>query len=204
MNFDYSDEQQQLADSLQKYLASQYGFEQRKAILNSASGVSDAAWATFAEMGLTAIALPEADGGFGGGAVDLMAAMEACGAALVVGALLDNVALAGRLLARCGSAAQRGAWMPGLIAGSVQLAFAGYEPGRRYDPAPATTPAPPAGRGWALHGRNSSVVGPPSRPPPRPSPRPPPAARPGGRAGGRTPSLHSVGAGRPAAGASAH
>ena len=63
MNFDYSDEQQQLADSLQKYLASNYGFEQRKAILNSATGQSDAVWNTFAEMGLTSIALPEADGG---------------------------------------------------------------------------------------------------------------------------------------------
>jgi alkylation response protein AidB-like acyl-CoA dehydrogenase len=58
MNFDYSDEQQQLADSLQKYLASQYSFEQRKAILNSASGVSATVWTTFAEMGLTSIALP--------------------------------------------------------------------------------------------------------------------------------------------------
>ena len=120
MNFDYSDEQQQLADSLQKYLASHYGFEQRKAILNSASGVSDTVWTTFAEMGLTSIALPEADGGFGGGAVDLMAAMEACGEALVVEPLLDNVGLAGRLLSRCGSAAQRSAWLPGLIDGAVR------------------------------------------------------------------------------------
>ena len=46
----------------------------------SASGFSDQAWATFAELGLMAIALPEADGGFGGGAIDLMAPMMACGA----------------------------------------------------------------------------------------------------------------------------
>ena len=159
MNFDYSDEQQQLADSLQKYLASHYSFEQRKAILNSASGVSASAWTTFAEMGLTSIALPEVDGGFGGGAVDLMAAMEACGEALVVEPLLDNVGLAGRLLARCGSAGQRGAWMPGLIDGSVQLAFAGYEPGRRYDLAPASTTAAPEGSGWVLSGSKCVVVG---------------------------------------------
>jgi alkylation response protein AidB-like acyl-CoA dehydrogenase len=162
MNFDHSDEQQQLADSLQKYLAGHYGFEQRKAILHSASGVDGAVWAAFAEMGLTAIALPEADGGFGGGAVDLMAAMEACGEALVVEPLLDNVGLAGRLLARCGSAAQRAAWLPGLIDGSVQLAFAGLEPGRRYDLAPAATTATPAGGGWVLDGAKCVVVGAPS------------------------------------------
>ena len=82
MNFELSDEQQQLADSLSKYLNNEYGFEQRKAILQSPSGLSDKAWAAFAEMGLTAIALPEADGGFGGGATDLMAPMEAFGEAL--------------------------------------------------------------------------------------------------------------------------
>ena len=93
MNFEYSEEQQQLADSLRKYLSNEYDFEKRKAIVQSASGVSDAAWSTFAELGLTAIALPEADGGFGGGAVDLMGPMEACGEALVVEPLLDNIAL---------------------------------------------------------------------------------------------------------------
>ncbi|MES2714830.1 MAG: acyl-CoA dehydrogenase family protein [Pseudomonadota bacterium] len=159
MNFDYSDEQQQLADSLQKYLSQNYGFEQRKAILNSASGISDNVWTAFAEMGLTSIALPEEDGGFGGGAVDLMAAMEACGEALVVEPLLDNVGLAGRLLSRCGSAAQRSAWLPGLIDGSVKLAFAGHEPGRRYDLAPATTTATADGGGWVLNGAKCVVVG---------------------------------------------
>ena len=93
MNFDYSDEQQQLADSLQKYLAQNYSFEQRKAILQSASGCSDAVWSTFAELGLLALALPEADGGFGGGAVDLMAPLEACGQALVVEPLLDHLVI---------------------------------------------------------------------------------------------------------------
>ena len=99
MDFDFSEEQQLLADSLRKYLANEYDSEARKAAINSATGISDAAWGAFAEMGLTAIPLAEEDGGFGGGAVDLMSAMEACGEALVVEPLLDNVGLAGRLVA---------------------------------------------------------------------------------------------------------
>ena len=75
MDFEYSDEQRQLADSVRKYLANEYDFEARKAIIKSPTGISDKAWATFAELGLTAIPFAEADGGFGGGAVDLMAAM---------------------------------------------------------------------------------------------------------------------------------
>ena len=162
MNFDYSDEQQQLADSVRKYLANEYDFEKRKAILHSASGTSDAVWAAFAEMGLTAIALPEADGGFGGGAVDLMAVMEACGEALVVEPLADNVGLAGRLVARAGSAAQRGALLPGLIDGSLRLAFAGSEPGGRYGLAPVGTTARAVGEGWVLDGDKCVVIGAPS------------------------------------------
>jgi len=162
MDFETTDEQQQLADSLRKYLANAYGFEQRKAIIQSTSGVSDAAWATFADLGLTALALPEADGGFGGGAVDLMPAMEACGEALVVEPLLDNIGLAGRLVARAGSAAQRAALLPGLIDGSLKLAFASLEPGRRYELAPADTTATVDGEGWRLSGAKSVVIGAPS------------------------------------------
>ena len=159
MNFEHSDEQRQLADSLGKYLAGQYDFEKRKAIINSASGASDAVWAAFAEMGLMAIALPEADGGFGGGALDLMAVMEACGQALVVEPLLDNVGLAGRLVARAGTDAQRAALLPGLIDGSMKLAFAALEPGRRYELAPQSTTARREAVGWVLSGTKCVVVG---------------------------------------------
>jgi alkylation response protein AidB-like acyl-CoA dehydrogenase len=158
MNFDLSDEQQQLADSLRKYLANNYGFEQRKAILNSDSGHSDAAWRAFAEMGLTALALPEADGGFGGGASDLLAAMEACGEALVVEPLVDTISAA-RLVARAGSATQRAALLPGVADGSQRLTLALYEPGQRYSLAPATTTATQAGGGWVLNGDKCVVIG---------------------------------------------
>jgi alkylation response protein AidB-like acyl-CoA dehydrogenase len=161
MNFEYSDEQQQLADSLRKYLAQNYGFEQRKAILQSAGGSSAQAWAAFAEMGLTAIALPEADGGFGGGAVELMPVMEACGAALVVEPLLDHVALGARLAARAGSDAQRAALLPGAIDGSGMLALAYLEPGQRYELVPQTTTARAEGGGWVLDGAKGVVVGAP-------------------------------------------
>ena len=158
MNFEYSDEQQQLADSVRKFLVQAYGFEQRKAIIHSASGGSEQVWKTFAEMGLTAVALPEADGGFGGGAIDLMPVMEACGEALVVEPLLDQI-VAGRLLAKAGNAAQRAALLPGLIDGSARLAFAYLEPGRRYEVAPANTKARPSGNGWVLDGAKSVVIG---------------------------------------------
>ena len=162
MNFEYSEEQQQLADALRKYLANEYDFEKRKAIIRSDSGASDSVWSTFAEMGLTAIALPEADGGFGGGAVDLMAAMEACGEALVVEPLLDNVGLAARLVSQAGSTEQRAALLPGVAAGTRRMAFAYLEPGRRYETAPQGTTARAEGGGWILDGEKSVAIGAPS------------------------------------------
>ncbi|MFO1200015.1 MAG: acyl-CoA dehydrogenase [Burkholderiaceae bacterium] len=162
MNFEYTEEQQQLADSLRKFLTNEYDFEARKKIVASDAGASDAVWATLAEMGLTALALPEADGGFGGGAVDLMAAMEACGEALVVEPLLDVVGLAARLVARAGSAEQRAALLPGVADGSVRLAFAYLELGRRYELDAQSTRARVAGDGWVLDGEKVVVVGAPS------------------------------------------
>ena len=154
MNFEYSDEQQQLADSVRKYLANDYGFEQAQGHpAQSASGCSDAVWSTLAEMGVTAIALPEADGGFGGGAVDLMAVMEACGEALVVEPLLDHIGLAARLVARAGSAAQRAALLPGVIDGSLQagLRLPGAGPPLRAGAAGHAARAA-QGDGWVLDG----------------------------------------------------
>ena len=158
MNFELNDEQQQLADSVRKYLANQYGFEQRQAIVKSDSGDSAKVWTTFAEMGLLGLALPEDDGGFGGGAIDLMAAMEACGEALVVEPLIDNIAAA-RLLAKAGNEAQRAALLPGVVDGSQRLALALLEPGQRYELAPVATTAAQADGGWVLSGEKSVVIG---------------------------------------------
>ncbi len=159
MNFEYGEEQQQLADSVRKYLGNKYDFEARKSIINSASGFSDTAWSTFAEIGLTAIPFAEADGGFGGGAVDLMAAMEAFGEALVVEPLLDTVALAGRLIARVGSAEQRATLLPAMIEGRLKLAFAYLEPGMRYQTEPKACIAKKNGAGWQLDGAKIVVIG---------------------------------------------
>ena len=162
MDFEYSEEQQLLADSVRKYLGNAYDFEARKKLIASESGISQAAWTTFAEMGLTAIPFAQADGGFGGGAVDLMAAMEAFGEALVVEPLLEHVGLAARLVARTGTAAQRAALLAPLIDGSRKAAFAYLERGRRYALEPATTTASRSGAGWKLDGEKLVVFGAPA------------------------------------------
>jgi alkylation response protein AidB-like acyl-CoA dehydrogenase len=159
MNFELTPEQKQLAESVRKYLNNEYSFEKRKSILHSESGVSETAWHIFAEMGLTALTLSEVDDGFGGGAMDLMAVMEAMGEALVVEPFLDNVALSGRLVSRMGSISQRASLLPGLIDGSARMAFASMESGYRYQLAPQLTLAKASADGWILNGRKCLVTG---------------------------------------------
>ena len=161
MDFDFNEEQQLLADSVRKYLANDYGFEARNKVIASSAGFSQPAWTTFADMGLTAIPFAADVGGFGGGAVDMMAAMEAFGEALVVEPLLDHIALATRLVARAGSAAQRSTTLPALLDGSRKATFAYLERGRRYALDASSMTASKTATGWRLEGEKVVVIGAP-------------------------------------------
>jgi alkylation response protein AidB-like acyl-CoA dehydrogenase len=126
MNFDYNEEQQLLADSVRRFLQKDYDFEKRKAVLQN--GWSEHVWATFAEMGLTALPLPAEYGGFGGGAVDLMSVMEAFGEALVVEPYLPTI-LAAQVIAKAGRAQQKQSILPLVAQGKLRLALATGERG---------------------------------------------------------------------------
>jgi alkylation response protein AidB-like acyl-CoA dehydrogenase len=79
MDFDINPEQQQLADAIRRWSEKDYGFEQRKHIIESDVGVSDAAWQAMAELGLMALAVPDEQGGFNGSALDMMVVMQELG-----------------------------------------------------------------------------------------------------------------------------
>ena len=158
MNFELSEEQQLLADSLRKYLANDYSFDARTKIVASPTGWSEKTWAAFAEMGLLGIPFAEEHGGFGGSAVDVMLVMEALGESLVVEPYWTNVGVAGRLIARGGSEAQGKRILPALIQGKQRLAFAHTETGSRYDLRHVGARAKRAGGGWTLEGEKRAVL----------------------------------------------
>jgi alkylation response protein AidB-like acyl-CoA dehydrogenase len=158
MNFELSDEQQLLSDSLRKYLANDYSFDGRSKIVASAAGWSEKVWSGLAEMGLLGLPFPESYGGFGGNAVDVMLVMEALGESLVVEPYLTNVAIAGQLVHRAGSDAQKKQVLPALIQGQQRLAFAHTEAGARYDLRHVGARAKRAGDGWVLEGEKRAVL----------------------------------------------
>ncbi len=158
MNFDYSEEQQLLADSIRNFLAKNYTFEARKAILDSAAGHSEQVWVTFAEMGLLGLPFASEYGGFGGDAVDLMSVMEAIGEGLVVEPYLATVGLGGQFIARGGTDAQKKAILPAIVAGRLKLAFAQTERDARYNLAHIAVRAKKSGNGYVIDGEKCVVI----------------------------------------------
>ena len=160
MDFEYSEEQQLLADSVKKFAQKAYDFESRKKIVHSAEGWSKDAWGTFADMGLLGLPVAEEHGGFGSGAIALMGVMEIVGDALVVEPLLPTI-LCARLIGRAGSAAQQKANLPAVVEGNLKLAFAQTEAGARYNLGEVSAKAAKSGEGWTLDGEKLVVLGAP-------------------------------------------
>ena len=157
MNFDYSEEQELLADSLRRYLQRDYDFEKRKQIVGSKQGWSEQVWAQLAALGLTGLPLSPDYGGFGGGAVDLMGVMEAFGDALVVEPFVPTM-LAARLVAKS-ALPGKGELLSAVAEGKARLAFAHAEKGARHRLDQVKVKASQAGGAWTLQGRKPAVAG---------------------------------------------
>ncbi|TMB26101.1 MAG: acyl-CoA dehydrogenase [Deltaproteobacteria bacterium] len=162
MDFDLTKEQQQLGDSIQRFVAREYAFEKRKGILRSEEGMSREVWAHLAEMGLLALQVPEEHGGMGGAPIETMLAMNGVGRGLLLEPYLASAVVATTLLRELGSPAQQGELFPAMAAGERIVVLAHDEPGARYDLTQVSTKATRAGDGYALSGQKSVVVHAPS------------------------------------------
>ena len=161
MDFSYTEEQTLLRNSVSKYLADNYKFEQWRKFTRGDAGRDPNQWKQFAELGLFAAALPEEYGGLGGGAVDNLVILEEFGKALVVEPYVPTVVIGGGLLRYGGSEAQKSEWLNKIAAGETMLAFAFAEPKGRYNLADLTTTAKKQGAGYVLNGQKAVVLGAP-------------------------------------------
>ena len=158
MDFDLSDDQRLLKDSVDRLIADRYSFEARKKIAAEPGGWSREMWAQFAELGLLGLPFAEAHGGFGGGPVETMLVMEAFGRGLVLEPFLATVILGGGLVQAAGSAEQQKAILPQIAAGKKIMAFAHVERFSRYNLADVQTTAKAQGGGWVLNGDKAVVI----------------------------------------------
>jgi pimeloyl-CoA dehydrogenase small subunit len=157
MDFEPSDDQRLLVESVTRMLSDTYSFAQRKTYMSQPEGYSPAIWSQFAEQGLLGLPFAEEHGGFGGGAQEIMLVMQAFGRALVLEPFFPTVVLAGTALNVAGTADQKAAILPAIAEGSLKLAFANGERQARYDLTDVITTATRSGSAWLLDGSKTVV-----------------------------------------------
>jgi alkylation response protein AidB-like acyl-CoA dehydrogenase len=158
VNFDYNEEQQLLAASVRRFVDRDYGFGTRRRIIASDEGWSREVWAKLADLGVLGLALPVEHGGFGGGATDLMAVMEAFGEGLLIEPFLSTIGLGAQFIARGATLERQKRTLPAIAEGRLTMAFAQTERGARYDLSRVATLARRDGSGYVLDGEKRVVV----------------------------------------------
>ena len=158
MNFDLSEEQQLLSDSVARFVSDQYPLDQRQLTVLSEQGFSSEHWQTMAELGWLGASIPEQYQGFGGNQADTMVLMEQLGKGLVLEPFFASAVLAASALKYGGSDTQQNEWLPQIADGSKQLTLAYAEEQARFDLHDVITRAEQNPDGFTLSGHKSMVL----------------------------------------------
>jgi alkylation response protein AidB-like acyl-CoA dehydrogenase len=154
MNFNFTEEQQQFSDALRRWVEKDYTFEHRNKIVYSEKGVSDGAWATLVELGMTALPVPEQQGGFNGSAVDMFVVMQELGRGIVVEPYFATV-FGAEFLKLAG---KQEALLEKVATGDVKLACALGEKQARHELSNIAVTAKKDGNGYIINGLKTVVL----------------------------------------------
>ncbi len=158
MEFTLSDEQLLLRDSVGKYVADHCSVERHRELARTEMGFDPQRWHAFAELGWLCVPFSEEQGGLGGSATDVMVLTEALGHGVSREPFLHNTVVCGGLLRFGGNETQRDAYLPGLMDGTSQWAFAFAEERSGYSLTALDTVASKEGGQWQLRGRKIAVL----------------------------------------------
>ncbi|MDI9331826.1 MAG: acyl-CoA dehydrogenase family protein [Alphaproteobacteria bacterium] len=155
MDFNFSEDQQQLRDAVAKWVEKGYDFERRKAVV-SEGGFSRQAYGELAELGLTGLGLSEELGGLGMGPVEAMVVMEELGRGIVLEPLAQAI-ISGVVLSHHAPAEVAQAWGPKLASGEALIVLAHQERKARYRLDLCASTAQAEGSAYRLTGAKSIV-----------------------------------------------
>ena len=158
MDFSFSEEQIMLQDAARRYMAKDYRFAIRHKILQAEGGFCRNTWQAFADLGLLALLVPEADEGLGGGPIETLLVMGVMGESLVLEPYLASAVIATSAIALLGNSVQREAMLPSLAAGDLIAVLAHDEAATRYDWQAVATQAIRKGEGFQLDGRKQVIA----------------------------------------------
>ncbi|MET7771269.1 acyl-CoA dehydrogenase family protein [Nocardia sp. NPDC005366] len=157
MDFELTDEQVMLRDTVRDLLARTYDPETRLKVTDTELGWSREVWNQLAELGVLGLPFAEEDGGVGAGPVETMVVLQEVGRRLAPEPIVDAVYVPGTLVALAGSAEQRGRVLPDIVSGAKLLAFAHAEPGTRWPSSELATSATATGDAYTLTGTKNPV-----------------------------------------------
>jgi len=157
MNFEFSEEQRQLHDTVNRYLTEQYTFEKFRAINASAAGWDKAAWAGLADLGVLALNVPAAQGGLGFGPLETLSVMGACGRSLLLEPFSSSAVIATAVL-RAFDDAAAAELLTRMASGGAIAVLAHYEPTSRFETRWVTTRAQKSGDHYLLDGHKAVVL----------------------------------------------
>ncbi|WP_433490901.1 acyl-CoA dehydrogenase family protein [Nocardia grenadensis] len=157
MDFDLTDEQALLRDTVRDLLNRNYNPESRLEVIGTDLGWNRQVWNQLAELGVLGLSFAEEDGGMEAGPVETMLVLEEIGRRLAPEPLLDAVLVPGGLIGTVGTPDQRRRVLPEVAAGSKLLAFAHGEPGTRWPDHAIATTATAQGEGYTLSGTKNPV-----------------------------------------------
>jgi alkylation response protein AidB-like acyl-CoA dehydrogenase len=159
MDFQFSEEQEELRSIAKSFLAEASGPEQIRAAMETPLGYDEQTWAQIAtELAWPCVHIPEAYGGLGLGPVDLAVLLEACGEALLCAPFYSTVALGANTLLEIASEDQKLRFLPALAEGQTTATLAFAEKSGRWDMEGVETTATADGDGYILDGQKSWVI----------------------------------------------
>ncbi len=158
MNFDFSEEQVMIKDSVARFVRDEYDFDTRRNIIHSEEGISRDFWSMFAELGWLSVPFAEEYGGFGGSVEDLVAVMEELGKGIVVEPYVSTVVIFGGLLSAASNEDLKSAYIPKIIEGSCLGSFAFLERQSRFEMADVATNAIVCDAGYKINGEKTVVI----------------------------------------------
>ncbi len=158
MNFEFSEEQQQLHDTVDRYLTEQYSFEKFRAVNASSAGWDKQAWTGLAEIGVLALNVPTAQGGLGFGPLETLAVMGACGRSLLLEPFLSSAVIATAALRAFTDDAAATELLTRMAAGEQIAVLAHFEPQSRFETQRVATRAQRVGERYRLDGHKAVVM----------------------------------------------
>jgi alkylation response protein AidB-like acyl-CoA dehydrogenase len=155
MDFDFSDEQEQLRDAVRKWVDKAYSFDERRSVV-AAGGFSASAYQAMAELGLCGLYVQDAYGGMAMGPTEGMVAMEELGRGMVMEPLAHTW-ISTAVLQAFAPEDLKTEWLPRLAGGEALLVLAHHEKGARHHLNKCQATAVQVGDAWRLSGHKSLV-----------------------------------------------